>query len=315
MPINEIIRRNKLAGRMRADKGLSQKTIVVNYVGKIKTIFRYICANENIPNPFKESSALIPKVDKQSLVRQPLPIGSVKALFCHCAKSERADEFFLPVLGALTGARLSELVYLQGRNIVDRHNRGHYTANLTMAVITDDGEHMRRPTKNDTSSLRFIVLHDALKEIGFIEWAKSRPGWLFPELHTQAIQRPGDTASKRFQRIFRLIEIHEERTEVFHSLRHYYKDWVRSCQIPDRTIDIQTGHAMGSVGQRYGSKHLRPDEVDMLATCAIPNELDVLLNPYRRRQAFETVMPPKKIKIRSTPRRLRRVSLPAEIHS
>ncbi len=274
--ILDAIETNKKLGSQHRAPGLTAKTIKVNYVGKIKTIFSYICADNGISNPFRDSAPMLPAVDQQSVKRKSLPAESVNLLFRHVAKSDRPDEAFLPILGALTGARISELVFLQSKDIRDVFGQGHYVADLISPIKTDDG-FIRRPTKNDRSSLRYVALHDKFKEIGFIDWAMSRKGWLFPELHETAagpIQRPGDTASKRFQRIFRHLGIHQARAEVFHSLRHFYKDWVRDQDIAERTIDIQTGHAMLTVGRSYGSHTLRPEEVRKLTTCPLPRGLD-----------------------------------------
>ncbi len=281
MKITEIIAANK-STRMRDDP-LTAKTIKVTYVGKIKTIFNYLCGQYNIRNPFQNSAAILPKVDSQSVIRKPLQPAQIATLFQKVTTIKpdrvlRSDDVLLPLLGALTGARLGELVFLQPSDI--RPIAGHYVADLIRPVTTDDGS-VRRPTKNDRASLRYIVLHEELVRLGFVSWAHNQTRWVFPNLHAKTIKRPVDTASKRFQRVFRDAEIHSKRAEVFHSLRHFYKDWVRECGVAERTIDLQSGHALLTVGRQYGSRTLRDSEVKQLATLRLPDEIKQALDFYR----------------------------------
>jgi integrase len=282
LKINKIIEANK--STKMSEAGLTSKTINTNYVGKIKTMFGYICAAAGIANPFENSRAILPKIDSQSVIRKPLKAESIAKLFVGVTQVTtkrpflRSDDVFLPVLGALTGARLGELVFLQPSDI--RPSEDHYIADLIRPIVTEDGE-IRRPTKNDHTSLRYIVLHDELVKIGFVKWAHTQDKWVFPNLHHNSIKRPADTASKRFNRIFREQEIYAKRAEVFHSLRHFYKDWVRDCDVEERTIDLQTGHALLTVGRQYGSRVLRPKEIARLASLPLPEELEAGLRSYK----------------------------------
>jgi integrase len=279
--ITEIIAINK-SSQMR-DPSLTTKTIKVTYVGKIKTIFNYLCGQHNIRNPFAHSSPIFPKIASQSVIRKPCTPAFIATLFKGVTQIEpgkmlRSDDALLPLLGALTGARLGELVFLQPGDI--KPSGGHYIADLISPVFTEDGS-VRRPTKNDNTSLRYIALHDELIRIGFISWAHRQSKWLFPDLHAKIIKRPVDTASKRFQRIFKKAGIHSKRAMVFHSLRHFYKDWVRDCEVEERTIDMQTGHALLTVGRQYGSRVLRDKEVHKLATLRLPDEIQAALEFYK----------------------------------
>lgn len=281
LEITAIIAANKSC-KMQ-DASLTAKTIKVSYVGKIKTIFNYLCGQHNIRNPFQNSAAILPRVDSQSVIRKPLQPAQIATLFktvttIKSGRGLRSDDTLLPLLGALTGARLGELVFLQPSDI--RPVAGHYVADLIRPITTEDGS-VRRPTKNDRASLRYIVLHEELVRLGFVSWAHGQSRWVFPNLHAKTIKRPVDTASKRFQRVFREADIHSKRAEVFHSLRHFYKDWVRECGVAERTIDLQSGHALLTVGRQYGSRTLRDSEVKQLATLRLPDEIKKALDCYR----------------------------------
>jgi hypothetical protein len=61
--------------------------------------------------------------------------------------------------------------------------------------------------------------------------------------------------------------VHIDLIQTYHSLRHGYKDYLRSMKIDIRTIDLQVGHALDSVSKSYGLKSLRPDEIVRLQRC------------------------------------------------
>ncbi len=261
---------------------LTEKTIRDGYIGRLRTVFNGILNKNRLPSPFAGHKVLIPKTTNESVDRLPLTISNANNLFQKCAKLDRPDDVLLPLLGALTGARIGELAFLQAKDI-DKWHEG-YVLNLFNGV--DDGGITKPRELKTRGAKRYIAIHQKLVDVGFVEWARSQEGFLFPHLHHSKIVDPADTASKRFQRIFRKAEIHDERAQVFHSLRHLYKDMLRDAEVNERTADIQLGHALVGVSANYGKRTLRPKEVAILSRVPLPAGID--FSPYMARK-FETL--------------------------
>jgi hypothetical protein len=75
-------------------------------------------------------------------------------------------------------------------------------------------------------------------------------------------------------------DIHEPITDVFHSLRHSYKDLMADNDISEATAEKQLGHTPATQTRRYGSPLLRPKEVKRLEKMELPEGLS--LEPYYR---------------------------------
>ncbi len=132
-----------------------------------------------------------------------------------------------------------------------------------------------RPLKTSTSA-RLVALHDTLVDAGFVAWAnKQRGDWLFPSWHRAA--DAADAAQKRLNRWLQDLQIHRPRTQVFHSLRHNCKSWLRPI-VGERTADLQCGHAPASVGAKYGFRVLTTEEIDQVRSAPLPIGVD--FRPY-----------------------------------
>ena len=73
------------------------------------------------------------------------------------------------------------------------------------------------------ASLRFFVLHDFFRRIGFVEWAAEQgDNFIFRLLANTS--DPGDVASKRVNRLLKKAGAIGMNVEVAHSLRHGAKE-------------------------------------------------------------------------------------------
>jgi integrase len=152
--------------------------------------------------------------------------------------------------------------------------------NLVDDIEDDDGEVIERKLKT-SQSRRIIALPDMISETGFVDWVQSlKAGTLWPQLFRT--ERPHSNASKRMASLMKAAGVHSPLTQTFHSLRHGYKDYLRTMKIDTRTIDLQVGHALDSVSKSYGSKSLRSDEIATLAALPLPEGLD--LSKYQSRK-------------------------------
>ena len=162
--------------------------------------------------------------------------------------------YWLPLLGLFTGARRGELAGLTVADVGPEETSGY------SVIILAENKRRSRSLKTP-SSARTIPLHPELTRLGFMEFvegvrrAHGDSAWLFPEI---APDRKGGASSwsKWFSRYIRAHGI-KDKNNVFHSLRHNFKDALRAAKVPEDLNDALTGHSTrGSVGRSYGAKHI-----------------------------------------------------------
>lgn len=264
---------------------LTEKTIDTNYLSPLRVFFREAAAEHSFRSPLAEVEIRISSDAAESVARLPFSVAELNLWFVTAAKHDRADMRWLPLLGSITGARIGELVFLQGKDVYRMEaedGTAHWVMDLRTKLVSEDGSEEKRRIKN-VSSRRLIALHECFDTIGFIAYAKTRRAteWLFPAAfyHGKArVQDPADAASKRMNRMLREVGIHKKLELVFHSTRHSAKDLMRMARIDERTHDLQTGHAFRTASKAYGSKTLRAEEIQVLRSLPLPNGLD--LSPY-----------------------------------
>jgi len=270
-PVVEIIVENEERRSSKVEY-LTENTIINNFVGRVKTAIRWLSAESGIDNPFREQIRIVAPAARSSVIRHGFAIEQVNSLVEHAAFAKKADEAWLPIVALLTGTRIGELVMLCPDEIEQRN--GIWVMDLTR----QGRDHRRSPRSLKTeTSRRFAVIHRKLIELGFHRWATDTSReWVFEDFHRA--EAPANAASKRFQRLFKLWGLTGRNTEVFHALRHTYKDLARAAGVEERTIALQTGHSLDGVAMNYGSKMLRPDEMKRLSEIDLPSEWN--LQPY-----------------------------------
>ncbi len=267
---------------------LTEKTIDTNYLSPLRTFFKDMAAEYEFRSPLSDVEIRISAAAAESIERQPFGTPELNRWFKHAAKETRADMKWLPLLGSVTGARIGELIYLQGKDVYQMSasdGSQYWVLDLRTNIITNEGTEKKRKLKNK-SSRRLIALHSCFETAGFIAYAQTRSAdeWLFPASFYYGktrVKDPADAASKRMNRMLREVGIHAPLERVFHSTRHTAKDIMRLAKVDERTHDLQTGHAFKSPSQSYGSKSLRKEEIEVLRSIPLPDGLD--LSPY-----FET---------------------------
>jgi integrase len=220
-------------------------------------------------NPFAGFNIRYPKMLKASVPRETLSPKVLSTIFANGVAEGHLDTAILPLLGLLTSRRLALLVYLRGSDI--RLKDGVWVAQV--GNITEvDGTWQRVPNKTD-ASLSYFVLHGFLEEIGFIDWAIERPGWIFEEPHDHP--DPGDYESKVMNRLFKAGGAVGANKEVFHSLRHMAIDANRDTDTRTRDQKLQSGHALGTdEHETYGSKTIKDKAAKIIRDASLPAEID-----------------------------------------
>lgn len=162
-------------------------------------------------------------------------------------------QYWLPLLGLFTGARLSELGQLRACHIETDEGGISF-----MSIGTSGGRKVK--TKN---SIRKVPIHPELRLMGFLAYVDERrtvdgaEASLWPLLGSAAGRAMTAAWSQWWGNYQgrKPIGITDTR-KVFHSFRHLFKDMCRDAGISEDVHDALTGHAPGkSVGRSYGSGH------------------------------------------------------------
>lgn len=279
MRIIDIIELNEKK-RLKNCQYLAESTIRNNFVGRIRTVMRWACAEHKVPNPFQENLRYQVNQARRSVMRHGFTYEQVNLLLSKSSIAKKADERWLPFVALLTGARIGELVMLSPEEIEQRNG-------TWVMDFTRQEQHRRDVSKSvkTETSRRYVVLHDALVQRGFVRWATDGDrSHVFMDF--QGAANPAGAASKRFQRLFKIWGLTNQNVEVFHALRHTYKDLARAARVDERSIALQTGHSLDGVAMNYGSKILRPDEMAILSKIPLISDwrLDLYDEVYARIQ-------------------------------
>ena len=145
-------------------------------------------------------------------------------------------EFWLPLIGLYTGARIEEIAQLRVKEIRRHAALGYFFH------ITDEGEDSA--VKNE-SSRRRVPIHQSLLDAGLLAYAEAIPeqdGYLFPTLTPDKYQRRSSGYGKEFGKFLRDELKILDRRKVFHSFRHLFKHRCRELGISEDVHDAMTGH-------------------------------------------------------------------------
>lgn len=168
----------------------------------------------------------------------------------------RDAAYWIPLLGAYTGARLGELCQLRTCDV-------RYVDGLPVIDITDDGEDQK--VKNE-AGVRTVPVHSALQRLGFMEYAKAMQAAgsdsLWPHLPLRK-DKPSDYFGRWFRVLRLAVGLGESRQTTFHYFRHTVRPLMRRAGYNDATMDKVTGHETGgSVGtvvyDHWELKELQP---------------------------------------------------------
>lgn len=252
-------------------KPLADKTLREGYVAVVKAALRSGMTKWGYRDPFAGVSLRYSKGHRKSKPTVPLSSVQLNCIFEEGVKSGYIDNTLLPLLGHLTGRRLGLLTYLKGSDIREKFENVWIAE--TDGIVEVDGVWKRVPYKTG-DSLNYFVLHDFLREIGFIDWAKRRGDqFLFPDLIR--LKDPAGRASSYMGRLFEKAGIEKGRREVFHSLRSGKIDDMRSKKIDDRARKMQVGHALGDdEHSNYGSRVITEDHAFEIAFAPLSERVD-----------------------------------------
>ncbi|MCM8736578.1 site-specific integrase [Azospirillum sp. A1-3] len=266
---------------------LTQKT-VAKHIGNLHAVFgwgrRNWVVKENVvvgmvPPKSKKKVAALPdrlpftKDDVELIFQAPLFTGVKSATdrHQHVPGDHLVEDhrFWLPILALFTGCRLEEMGQADAADV--KQDEGIWYFNVTTLLddedYADDGK--LKGLKTGTST-RVVPLHPQLIELGFLEYvASAKGGKLFPLLKPDRYGCRTASYSKRFGRWLNRLGITSD-LKVFHSFRHLFKDACRIAKIPHEVHQRLTGHAMASVGDKYGLGVPLQDAAEYVAQIKFP---------------------------------------------
>jgi integrase len=150
---------------------------------------------------------------------------------------------WVPVLAAYSGARVGELAQLRRQDV--RMEAGEWIIDLTPEAGTIK-----------TNEARRVVLHPHVVELGFPQWAMSRP-----DAHLFLDLPPGSKSSAALGKLQglknRLTEfarkvVTDPNVAPLHGLRHRFKTIGMDHNVPPRVLDAIQGHAPRTASDGYG---------------------------------------------------------------
>src|SRR3546814_3568319 len=103
-----------------------------------------MCNQHRVSSPWATARFTAPKAARPSQDRHPISPAQAATLFAMARERARPDERWLPVLGYVTGCRVAELVYLQGRDLKWNKEARAWTFDLHDKVLVGRKE-VQRP--------------------------------------------------------------------------------------------------------------------------------------------------------------------------
>ena len=182
------------------------------------------------------------------------------------ARSQPAPyQFWMPLLGIYTGARINELAQLYVRDI--RREDG-----IWVFSILDDAEDKRVKSVN---SRRIFPLHPMLERLGFIDYVRTmkKAGHvrIFPEL-PRSRDGYGQVPSKWFGRYTKRYGIEPN----FHALRHTVATHLKRAGYQEKMVAEMLGHVRGETEsfRRYGKAYGPAALLEMVSSIDFGLSLD-----------------------------------------
>jgi integrase len=183
-------------------------------------------------------------------------------------------QYWLPVLGLYTGARLEELSQLHLADMRQDADTGIWVIEITEEVDEEEGADTDKNLKNP-SSRRKCPIHSAVVAAGLLEYVEDlkKRGFdrLFPELKPDIIGKVSGRASEWFtdyRRSKGVGQLVGKSRKNFHSFRHTMISTLQRAGVQQEIREALCGHASKAINVRvYGDghaiEHLR-ESIEML---------------------------------------------------
>ena len=149
--------------------------------------------------------------------------------------------FWLPILAALTGARIGELCDLRTTDI-KQDSFGTWYFKIADEIDPKTGKKLKH--LKSKSSNRNIPLHSKLIDIGFLDYLRSlKTGLIFPvQNSTKPNESDPGNCGKKMNQLLKRSKVHVPNQKVFHSFRHTFINDLFEQRLDVGIISSMTGH-------------------------------------------------------------------------
>jgi integrase len=254
-------------------RGLSKAT-VYKELGFLNSFFiamqNSLCFPSSVTLPTKDISPY-KRGEKKRSVRKtrflPFTSQELAKIFEPAAfgSQRKPHEFWVPLLGLYTGARLDEICQLR---LIDVQKHGKHIA----IAITDTDE---TKTKNKASE-RLVPLHEELLALGFTDYVADvrklagANGRLFPYL-LQTLNGFADVPSEAFSRHLKAVGVKTPR-KAFHSFRGTLNEAFTQAGVVEEARSQMLGHAHDSINITHYGRDMALSELyrSALANVSFP---------------------------------------------
>jgi integrase len=222
------------------EAGLHPKTIRGAKLGPVRAILQWAVDNHLLPiNPATRVTIDV----KTRAGESKRGFDDAEAAIILAAAQREADPVkrWVPLLGAYSGARLSEICQLRVKDITQ------LSGIWCMKIAPEAG------SLKTAGSERAVPLHPAVIEAGFLQFvAKSAAGPLFPTLPPDVFGKRGGNGTKIIGRWVRGLGLTDARLSPSHSWRHRFKTLGRRHGLMPDIVNALTGHHRKTVADSYG---------------------------------------------------------------
>jgi integrase len=234
-------------------KGLSSNT-VASYMQNLAAVLRW--GEDNGWGASAKTRGLVTS-RKPEVRRRGFEPDELKGLFDglrHFRETE-PTKYWVPALALFTGARAGEICQLRTEDVTSI--KGIWCLNLS--EFDADGERVEDKRLKTPTSERYVPLHPDLIEAGLLAFvgAQDPRGRLFPDLTPGPKESYSHGFSKWFGRWKKTVGF-DQRSLVFHSFRHGFRDACRHADIAEETALALGGWAGINQATRYGDRAMVP---------------------------------------------------------
>jgi integrase len=239
-------------------------------VGKLMSqlsgLFRWCVRHDYIEkNPI---TGLLPDkkvAQKEKAPRKPFTDSQLLTVFgseqFRAQRHERPERYWIVILLLFTGARRDEIAQLRLDDISEEQG-------IPYLRITDEGPD--QSLKNEGSKRR-ISIHSSVLQLEFMEYVeamrKAKEDRLFPQL-TLGLNGYGDAVGKYFARLLTKLGL-TDKALVLHGLRKSAITKLHEAGVPEKHVQILTGHSSNTVHEQYIHR-------DMVALSVLRDALEKL---------------------------------------
>jgi len=167
--------------------------------------------------------------------------------------SPQPSRYWVPAL-CLGGARLGEICQLKTADVKIDDGVAYLDLSLFHNGVRTDDKRLK-----NRASERAAPIHPLVIQAGFTDFVAARKAGgddrLFPELQFSELHGYGGEFSKWFGRHLTAIGL-SDRTLVFHSLRHLFREQARNVGLTEEIADAIGGWTAKTTGRRYGRQHV-----------------------------------------------------------